>query len=55
MAMSKENLIALLKILEKDYKFRIEASYREEDSDAWSKLHEEIRQQRLTMQKGGIN
>ena len=54
MGMSKENLIALLKILEKDYKFRIEASYQEENSDKWSKFHEEIRQQGLTMQKGGI-
>jgi hypothetical protein len=54
MAMIKENLIALLKILEKDYKFRIESSYDEQDSDKWSKFHEEIRQQRLTMQKGGI-
>ena len=54
MAMSKENLIALLKILEKDYKFRIETSYHAEDSDAWSKFHQEIRKQRLTMQKGGI-
>ena len=28
--------------------------YQEENSDKWSKFHEEIRQQRLTMQKGGI-
>ncbi len=52
--MNKDNLIALLKILEKDYKFRIEANSNEHEADKWSKFHEEIRQQRLTIVRGGI-
>tara|TARA_R100001163_G_C5032308_1_gene172192 strand:- start:648 stop:815 length:168 start_codon:yes stop_codon:yes gene_type:complete len=54
MAMNKDNLIALLKIIEKDYKFRIESNSDEREADKWSQFHEEIRQQRLTIVRGGI-
>jgi len=54
MAMSKDNLINLLQIIERDYKFRIEANSDEREADKWSQFHEEIRQQRLTIARGGI-
>ena len=52
--MIKESLISFLKILEKDYKQRIESSYDEKNSKQWLKFINEIKQQRLTIQKGGI-
>ena len=54
MAMIKESLISFLKILEKAYKQRIDFSYDEKDSEQWLKFLNEIKQQRLTIQKGGI-
>jgi len=54
MAMIKESLVSFLKILEKDYKQRVDSSYDENDSKQWLKFVDELKQQRLTIQKGGI-
>ncbi len=54
MAMLKDTICKLLTILIDDFKFRIEASYDEIDSDKWSKFHDQLIKMRNTIKNGGI-
>lgn len=54
MAMLKQTVISLLNILIKDFKFRIEASYNEQDSDKWSQWHDQLIKMKKTIKRGGI-
>ena len=54
MAMLKDTVCKLLTILIDDFKFRIEASYDESDSDKWSKFHDQLIKMRNTIKNGGI-
>jgi len=52
--MCKDTMVALLTLIEKEMKKRIEHSYFEEESDKWSKFHSWIKEIKLTITKGGI-
>ena len=54
MPMLKDTVNRLLDILIDDFKFRIEASYDESDSDKWSKFHDQLIKMRNTIKNGGI-
>jgi hypothetical protein len=50
--MIKDDLIALLDIIERECKRGCEQSYYEQDRDKWSEYHEVIRKLRLELKKG---
>mgnify|MGYP000055961252 CR=1 FL=1 len=52
--MLKNTVCALLTILIDDFKFRVEASYDEIDSDKWSTFHDQLIKMRNTIKNGGI-
>ena len=52
--MLKDTICKLLTILIDDFKFRVEASYDESDSDKWSKFHDQLIKMRNTIKNGGI-
>ena len=52
--MLKDIVIKLLNILIDDFKFRIEASTWEGDSDKWSMFHDQQIKMRNTIKNGGI-
>ena len=54
MPMLKDTVNRLLEILIDDFKFRIEASTWEGDSDKWSKFHDQLIKMRNTIKNGGI-
>ena len=54
MAMLKDTICKLLTILIDDFKFRVEASYDEIDSDKWSTFHSQLVKMRNTIKNGGI-
>ena len=54
MPMLKDTVNKLLTILIDDFKFRIEASYDESDSDKWSKFYDQLIKMRNTIKNGGI-
>ena len=54
MAMLKDTICKLLTILIDDFKFRVEASYDESDSDKWSTFHDQLIKMRNTIKNGGI-
>jgi len=54
MPMLKDQVNKLLTVLIDDFKFRIEASTYEDDSDKWSKFHSYLTEIRRTIKKGGI-
>ena len=54
MPMLKNQVNRLLTILIDDFKFRVEASYDESDSDKWSKFHDQLIKMRNTIKNGGI-
>jgi len=54
MPMLKNQVNRLLTILIDDFKFRIEASTWEGDSDKWSKFHDQLIKMRNTIKNGGI-
>ena len=54
MPMLKDTVNRLLEILIDDFKFRVEASYDESDSDKWSKFHDQLIKMRNTIKNGGI-
>jgi len=54
MPMLKDTVNRLLDILIDDFKFRIEASTWEGDSDKWSKFHDQLIKMRNTIKNGGI-
>ena len=54
MPMLKDTVNRLLEILIDDFKFRVEASYDEIDSDKWSTFHDQLIKMRNTIKNGGI-
>lgn len=54
MPMLKDQVNKLLTILIDDFKFRIEASTSEIDSDKWSTFHSQLTKMRNTIKRGGI-
>ena len=54
MPMLKDTVNKLLTILIDDFKFRVEASYDESDSDKWSTFHDQLIKMRNTIKNGGI-
>jgi len=54
MPMLKNQVNRLLTILIDDFKFRVEASYDEVDSDKWSTFHSQLVKMRNTIKNGGI-
>ncbi len=54
MPIPKEVINNMLTMLIKDFKFRIEASTYEDDSDKWSKFHDYLMEIRRTIKNGGI-
>ena len=54
MPIPKEVISNMLTMMIKDFKFRIEASYDEVNSDKWSKFHDYLREIRRTINTGGI-
>ena len=54
MPMLKDTVNKLLTILIDDFKFRVEASYDEIDSDKWSTFHNQLVKMRNTIKNGGI-
>tara|TARA_R100001463_G_scaffold22274_1_gene53409 strand:- start:972 stop:1139 length:168 start_codon:yes stop_codon:yes gene_type:complete len=54
MPIPKEVISNMLTMMIKDFKFRIEASYDETNSDKWSKFHDYLREIRRTINNGGI-
>tara|TARA_R100001443_G_scaffold112937_1_gene127061 strand:+ start:1343 stop:1510 length:168 start_codon:yes stop_codon:yes gene_type:complete len=54
MPIPKEVINNMLTMLIKDFKFRIEASTYENDSDKWSEFHDYLREIRRTIKNGGI-
>jgi len=54
MPIPKEVISNMLTMMIKDFKFRIEASYDEVNSDKWSKFHSYLKEIRRTINKGGI-
>jgi len=54
MPIPKEVISNMLTMMIKDFKFRIEASYDETNSDKWSKFHDYLREIRRTIKNGGI-
>ena len=54
MPMLKDTVNKLLTILIDDFKFRVEASYDEIDSDKWSTFHNQLIKMRNTIKNGGI-
>ena len=54
MPMLKDQVSKLLTILIDDFKFRIEASSNEIDSDNWATYHSQLTKMRNTIKKGGI-
>ena len=50
--MIKDDLIALLDIIERECKRGCEQSYYEQDRDKWGEYHEVIRKLRLELKKG---
>jgi len=54
MPIPKEVISNMLTMMIKDFKFRIEASYDEVNSDKWSKFHDYLREIRRTINNGGI-
>ena len=54
MPMLKDTVNRLLEILIDDFKFRIEASTWEGDSDKWSKFHDQLIKMRNTIKNGEI-
>ena len=54
MPMLKDTVNKLLDVLIDDFKFRIEASTWEGDSDKWSKFHDQLIKMRNTIKNGGI-
>ena len=54
MPMLKNQVNRLLTILIDDFKFRVEASYDEIDSDKWSTFHNQLVKMRNTIKNGGI-
>ena len=52
MPMLKNQVNRLLTILIDDFKFRVEASYDESDSDKWSTFHNQLIKMRNTIKNG---
>jgi hypothetical protein len=50
--MIKDQLTAILKVVENECKRGCEQSFYEEDRDTWSKHHDYIKKMRLDLEKG---